>query len=151
LYRRIKGPVPTADEIGRLGQAQVLRVGTDLSLVAYGASTWTALEVAETLAAQGVEAEVIDLRSLVPLDEAAVLASVKKTGRALVVHEDQGTGGFGGEVAARIADRAFAWLDAPVRRVAYPDSPVPFAKALEQALLPNAARVLEVARSVLAF
>ena len=96
----------------------VVRAGRDMTMVAYGVATWTCLEAAEKLAALGIEAEVIDLRTLVPLDEETVLASVKKTGRALVVHEDQSTGGFGGEIAARIADAAFAWLDAPVRRVA---------------------------------
>jgi pyruvate/2-oxoglutarate/acetoin dehydrogenase E1 component len=91
------------------------------------------------------------LRTLVPFDEATVLASVRKTGRVVVVHEAQGTGGFGGEVAARIADGAFAWLDAPVKRVAYPDLPSPYAKVLEQALLPSRDKVVEAARQVLAF
>jgi 2-oxoisovalerate dehydrogenase E1 component len=151
LYRRIKEALPGATLVGRLGEARVVRMGRDLTLVAYGASTWTALEAAETLAGEGVEAEVIDLRSLVPFDEGAVLASVKKTGRALIVHEDQLTAGFGAEVAARIADRAFSWLDAPVQRVAYPDRPSPYAKVLERELLPNPERVLAAAREILAY
>ena len=93
----------------------------------------------------------VDLRTLVPYDEETVLASVKKTGRALVVHEAQLTGGFGAEVAARLADAAFPWLDAPVRRVAYPDRPVPYAKNLEKALLPDRDKVLAAARELLAF
>lgn len=151
LYRRIKGPVPGPEAVGRLGEARVVREGKDVSLVAYGASTWTALEAADALALEGVEAEVVDLRTLVPFDEETVLASVTKTGRAVVVHEDQLTGGFGGEIVARIADRAFAWLDAPVRRVAYADAPSPFAKKLEQALLPTTDKVLAAVRDVLAF
>ena len=151
LYRRIKEELPPAEVVGRLGEARVARPGRDLTLVGYGASTWTALEVAAALAADGVEAEVIDLRTLVPFDEETVLASVKKTGRAIVVHEDQLTGGFGGEVAARIADAAFSWLDAPVRRVGYPDRPSPYAKVLERQLLPDKEKVLAVAREVLAY
>ena len=151
LYRRIKAVLPEADAVGRLGVARVLRAGADVTLVGYGASTWTALEAAEALAAEGVEAEVVDLRTLVPLDEETVLESVKKTGRVVIVHEAQVTGGFGGEIAARIADGAFSWLDAPVRRVAYPDVPVPFAKVLEKELMPTTARLLDAVREVLAF
>ncbi|HSL82290.1 MAG TPA: dehydrogenase E1 component subunit alpha/beta [Thermoanaerobaculia bacterium] len=151
LYRRIKGPLPGPEVVGRLGEARVARAGRDLTIVAYGASTWTALAAAEALAGEGVEAEVIDLRTLVPFDEETVLASVRKTGRALVVHEDQATGGFGAEVAARIADRAFSWLDAPVRRIAYPDRPSPYAKVLERELMPDEAKVLAAAREILAY
>jgi 2-oxoisovalerate dehydrogenase E1 component len=151
LYRRVKEPLPPAEVIGRLGEARVARPGRDLTIIAYGASTWTALEAAEALAGEGVEAEVIDLRTLVPFDEATVLASVRRTGRALIVHEDQVTGGFGAEVAARIADGAFSWLDAPVKRVAYPDRPSPYAKLLERQLLPDKDRVLAAARELLAY
>ncbi len=151
LYRRIKGVLPGADEVGELGRALVRRTGDDLTLVGYGASTWTCLDAAEALAEEGVEATVIDLRTLVPFDEETVLASVRATGRVVIVHEDQITGGFGAEIAARIADAAFAWLDAPVRRVAYPDLPIPYAKKLEQALLPSRDKVLDAARDVLAF
>ena len=151
LYRRVKETMPPGDHVERLGEARVVRPGKDLTLVGYGASTWTCLEAAEELAREGAEAEVLDLRTLVPLDEETVLASVRKSGRALVVHEAQATGGFGAEVAARIAERAFPWLDAPVRRVAYPDRPVPYARALEQELLPTREKVLAAARSLLTF
>jgi pyruvate/2-oxoglutarate/acetoin dehydrogenase E1 component/TPP-dependent pyruvate/acetoin dehydrogenase alpha subunit len=151
LYRRIKEVLPAGDHVVPLGVAQTLREGRDLTFVAYGASTWLCLEAAEALAAEGVSAEVIDLRTLVPFDEATVLASVKKTGRAVVVHEDLLTAGFGGEVVARIADAAFAWLDAPVKRVAYPDRPSPYAKVLEGQLLPDRDKVLAAARETLAF
>jgi len=151
LYRRIKEELPEEIPVGELGRARVVREGKHLSLIAYGASTWTALEAAEELAREGVEVEVVDLRTLVPLDEETVVASVKKTSRALVVHEALLTGGFGAEVAARLADLAFPWLDAPVRRVAYPDRPSPYAKALEQALLPGEEKVLAAARELLRF
>ncbi|MCP3959979.1 MAG: hypothetical protein GY719_19210 [bacterium] len=117
LYRRIKAVLPGPGEVAELGRAAVRREGSDLTLVAYGATVWTALEVAEELSVEGVEAEVVDLRTLVPLDEETVIASVRKTNRALIVHEAQGTSGFGGEVAARIAEHAFPWLDAPIRRM----------------------------------
>ena len=151
LYRRIKAILPGADEVGELGKAAVRREGTDLTLVSYGAGVWTAMEAAQELESEGVSAEVVDLRTLVPLDEDTVLTSVRKTGRAVIVHEAQGTAGFGGEIAARIAEKAFAWLDAPVRRVTYPDRAVPFAKKLEQALMPTRDKVLEAAREALAF
>ncbi len=151
LYRRIKEALPEGDGAARLGEARVMRPGRHLTLVAYGASTWVCMEVAEELAKEGVEAEVVDLRTLVPYDEETVLASVKKTGRALVVYEAQLTLGFGAEVAARLADAAFPWLDAPVRRVAYPDRPVPYSRVLEGALLPDKAKVLAAARELVRF
>lgn len=151
LYRRIKEALPEGDDVGRLGEARVVRRGRDLTMVAYGASTWVCLDAAEQLAKEGVEVEVVDLRTLVPYDEATVLASVQKTSRALVVHEAPLTLGFGAEVAARLADAAFPWLDAPVRRVTYPDRPVPYARVLEAVLLPDAAKVLAAARELLAF
>jgi 2-oxoisovalerate dehydrogenase E1 component len=151
LYRRIKEVLPEGDGAAVLGEARVMRPGKHLTLVGYGASTWTCLEAADELAKEGIEAEVIDLRTLVPYDEETVLTSVKKTGRALVVHEAQLTLGFGAEVAARLADAAFPWLDAPVRRVTYPDRPVPYARALENVLLPSRDKVLAEARALLAF
>ena len=154
LYRRVKEKLAAPsgeDGAGRLGEAAVRRPGRDLSLVAYGGSVPLALEAAAVLAGEGIEAEVVDLRTLVPFDEETVLASIRKTSRALVVHEAQQTGGFGAEVAARIADTGFRWLDAPVRRLAYPDRPVPYARVLEQELLPGKDRVLAAARELLAF
>lgn len=148
LYRRIKEQLPEGDGAVRLGEAKVMREGTHLTLVGYGATTWTALEAADELTKDGIEAEVIDLRTLVPYDEETVLASVKKTHRALVVHEAPLTLGFGAEVVARLADVAFPWLDAPIRRVAYPDRPVPYSKVLENALLPNKDKVVAAAREL---
>jgi 2-oxoisovalerate dehydrogenase E1 component beta subunit len=151
LYRRVKEVLPEGDVVGVLGQARVARPGRDLTLVGYGASTWTCLEAAEELAKGGVEAEVVDLRTLVPYDEETVLASVQKTARALVVHEAPLTLGFGAEVAARLADAAFPYLDAPIRRVTYPDRPVPYARVLEQQLLPSKDKVLAAALKLLAY
>jgi 2-oxoisovalerate dehydrogenase E1 component len=151
LYRRIKAILPQADEVPELGRAKVRRAGTDLTFVSWGACLWTCLEAAEELAKEGLECEVVDLRTLVPLDEETVLASVRKTNRAVVVYESQLTGGFGGEIAARLAEKAFAHLDAPIERVAFEDRAVPFSKKLEQAMLPTLDKVLAAARRTLEF
>ncbi len=151
LYRRIKSVLPDGDAVARIGEAMVMRAGKHLTLIGYGATTWVCLEAADELAKSGVEAEVVDLRTLVPYDEETVLASVKRTGRALVVHEAPLTLGFGAEVAARLADAAFPWLDAPIRRVTYPDRPVPYAKNLEKVLLPDKGKVVAAARELVAF
>jgi 2-oxoisovalerate dehydrogenase E1 component len=126
-----------------IGSAAVRREGRDLTIVTYGAMVWTALAAADQLAAQGVEAEVIDLRSLVPLDEATIEASVKRTSRVLLLHEDTRRGGFGGELAAILSDRLFYFLDAPIRRVAAPDTPVPYSPPLEHDFLPKVEQVVE--------
>ncbi|MEM6454968.1 MAG: dehydrogenase E1 component subunit alpha/beta [Acidobacteriota bacterium] len=152
LYRRIKGALPGADATPPpLGRAQIVRPGNAITLIGYGVSTWICLAAADALAKEdGVEAEVIDLRTLVPFDDEAVQRAVRRTGRAVVVHEAQRTSGFAGEIMARIAETCFDWLDAPLRRVTYPDRPSPYAKPLEQRLLPDARRVLATAREVLA-
>lgn len=151
LYRRIKFPLADFDTPPALGRAKVRRQGHDLTFVTYGAQVWTCLEAAERLAEEGIEAEVVDLRTLVPYDEETVHKSVKKTHRALVVHEAQRTAGFGAEIAARLADETFPWLDAPIRRVAYPDRAVPFAKGLEKELLPDVDSVVQAARELVGF
>lgn len=151
LYRRIKQDIPEGDYTVPLGPAAVVRQGGDLSIITYGAMVWVAQEVAETLDKEGVSVEIVDARTLLPLDEETILASVRKTSRALVLHEATLTGGVGGEIAARIAEKAFDCLDAPVVRMAAPDAPVPFSPTLEEAFLPNAARVLEKARWLLAY
>ena len=151
LYRRVKEALPEGDLVAELGRARVVRRGRDLTLVGYGVTTWTCLAVAEELAAEGVEVEVVDLRTLVPLDEETVVTSVRRTNRALVVHEATLTGGFGAEVTARLADAAFPWLDAPLRRVAHADRPSPFAKNLEKVLLPSEGKVAAAARELLAY
>ena len=137
LYRRAKGPVPEGDEIVPIGVAATRRDGHDITLVTYGAMVTPSLEAADQLAGEGVEVEVIDLRSLLPYDKAAVFASLEKTNRVLVVHEDVKTLGLGAELSAVIMEERFDKLDAPVMRLTYPDSHVPFSHVLEAANLPN--------------
>jgi pyruvate/2-oxoglutarate/acetoin dehydrogenase E1 component len=151
LYRRIKEVLPEGELVEEIGKARIARAGSQITLVGYGASTWTCLEAADALAKEGIDTEVVDLRSLMPWDRETVLASVRKTARCVIVHEPQRTLGFGAEIAAELAESAFAWLDAPIGRVAYPDRPVPYAKSLEKILLPDAAKVVAAAREALAF
>jgi 2-oxoisovalerate dehydrogenase E1 component beta subunit len=146
LYRRIKDDVPGDDYIVPIGKAAIRRVGTHLSIVTFGAMVHVALDAAEQLASAGIETEVIDLRTLAPLDKETVLASIAKTSRALILHEAPRTGGIGGEIAATIAEEAFEYLDAPVTRVASLDTTVPYSPPLEAAFLPDAARVVAAAR-----
>ncbi len=151
LYRRVKENLPEGEYTVPIGKASVYREGKDLSIITYGAMVYVAEEAAAELAKEGKSVEIIDLRTVFPFDEAAVLESVKKTSRAIVLHEDTLTGGIGGEVVARITEKAFAYLDAPVVRIAAPDTPVPYSPPLEEAFLPNAAKVLEKARWLLQY
>jgi 2-oxoisovalerate dehydrogenase E1 component len=137
LYRSLKGLVPDGYFTTPIGKARIARQGDDLTIVGYGVSVHWALEAATVLAAEGVEVEVIDLRTLLPWDKDTVLESVRRTSRALVLHEAPLTGGFGGEVAATIAQEAFDDLDAPVTRLGGSDTPIPFAEALEEMLSPR--------------
>jgi 2-oxoisovalerate dehydrogenase E1 component beta subunit len=134
-----------------IGSAAIRRSGDDGTVLAYGAMVWTALEAAAQLAEQGIEVEVIDLRSLVPLDLDTIEASIRKTGRVLLVHEDSVRGGFGGELAAQIADRCFPYLDAPILRVGAPDTPVPYSPPLELDFLPGVADVRAGIERLLAY
>ncbi|HYL06762.1 MAG TPA: alpha-ketoacid dehydrogenase subunit beta [Thermoanaerobaculia bacterium] len=169
LYRRLKDELPPrqaapaaaaagaaqgaaeagAGEVVPIGRARLARSGRDLSVVTYGAMLHVALEAAERLAAEGIDLEVLDLRTVKPIDEDAVLATVRKTNKVLVLTEEQLSGSVAGEVAARIAERGFAWLDGPVHRLCCPDTPVPYSPTLEEAYLPNVdklcARVRELA------
>jgi 2-oxoisovalerate dehydrogenase E1 component beta subunit len=151
LYRRIKDEVPEEDYIVPLGKAAVRREGQDLSIITFGAMTHTALDAATALAGEGIDAEVIDLRSLAPLDRDAILESVAKTSRALLLHEATLTGVIGGELAAIISEHAFEYLDAPVMRVASQDAPVPYAPPLEAAFLPNVEKVVAAAKKLIAY
>jgi pyruvate/2-oxoglutarate/acetoin dehydrogenase E1 component len=148
LYRRVKGEVPDGTYETPL-TARLAREGTDLTVVTYGAMVHTALEATEDL--DGASVEVLDLRSLVPLDEEAILASVHKTSKVLIVDEANQTCAAGAQVAAVIAEKGFEDLDGPVRRVATPDVPIPFSPPLEQALLPSVDRVKEAARELLEY
>jgi len=146
LYRRIKEEIPATDYTVPLGRAAIFRPGSDLSIVTYAAMVYVAQQAAETLEQEGISTEIIDLRTLLPLDEETILASVRKTSRVIILHEDTLTGGVGGEIAARISEKAFDRLDAPVVRIAAPDCPVPYSPPLESAFLPSANRVVEKAR-----
>jgi 2-oxoisovalerate dehydrogenase E1 component beta subunit len=151
LYRRAKGPVPEGDAIVPIGQAAVRRPGTDVTLVTYGAMVMHSLEAAEHASKEGVEVEVIDLRTLAPLDKDAIFASLERTNRVLVVHEDVKTLGLGAEIAALIMEERFEQLDAPVLRVTYPDTHCPFSAVLEQYNLPNPEKILDGIRRVAAY
>jgi 2-oxoisovalerate dehydrogenase E1 component beta subunit len=152
LYRRIKETLPAGDDLTPIGQARVAREGTDLTIVTWSAMVWKSLEAAERLAVQdGIAVEVLDLRSLMPLDDDAIMASVRKTNRVLIVHEDTRTGGVAGEITARINELAFEWLDAPVRRVAAHDVPLPYAPTLEDYVLPQADDIVAASRWLLSY
>ena len=152
LYRRIKDTLPPGDHVVPIGKARVAREGRDLSIVTYAATVWKALEAAEQLEKQdGLSVEVIDLRTLAPLDDEAIFTSVQKTNRALVVHEDTRTGGFAGEITARINESCFEWLDAPVYRITAHDVPLPYAPQLEDFVLPQTTDIVNVSRKLAAY
>ena len=152
-YRLIKDEVPEGEEIlVPIGPAKVTREGTDLTVFAYGMMHHYALEAAETVASEGVDVEVVDLRTLYPIDRETILHSVKKTSKALIVHEDNLTGGYGAEVAATIAEWGFMDLDAPVRRLAGPDVPaVPFSHPMQEWFMVNPQKIAEAIRDLAAF
>jgi pyruvate/2-oxoglutarate/acetoin dehydrogenase E1 component len=151
LYRRAKGPVPEGDEIVPIGVAATRREGSDATLLTYGAMVTPSLEAADRMAKEGVEVEVIDLRSLMPLDKGAIFTSLEKTSRVLVVHEDVKTLGLGAELSAMIVEERFDHLDAPVLRVTYPDTHAPFSHVLEASNLPNTDKIVEALRRLAAY
>ena len=148
LYRRIKEELPEQDYVVPLGKAVVRREGKHLTIVSYAAMMHTSLEAADALSKEGIDAEVIDLRTLLPLDEETILNSVRKTNRCLVVHEDTKTGGIAGEIAAILFEKAFQDLDGPLVRVTSLDTPVPYAPTLEDAFLPSAQKVFTAAKEL---
>ena len=151
LYRRIKEELPTEDFVVPIGKAATRREGEDLSIITWGAMVYTALDAAAELEKEGVSIEVIDLRSILPLDVDAILETAKKTSKVIVLHEATLTGGPGGEVVARIAEHAFEHLDGPIVRIAPPDTPVPYSPPLEEAFLPQVADVVAKARELAAY
>ena len=149
LYRRVKDEVPAGDHVVPIGQARIARSGRDLSIITYAATVWKALEAADQLEREdGLSVEVLDLRTLLPLDDDAIVASVKKTNRVLLVHEDTRTGGIAGEITARINERAFEWLDAPIWRVTAADVPLPYSPPLEDYVLPQTGDIVRAARQL---
>jgi 2-oxoisovalerate dehydrogenase E1 component beta subunit len=151
-YRLIKGEVPETDFIVPIGQADIKRPGQDLTVLAYGLMLHESLRAADVLASEGVDAEVVDLRTLAPLDKETILTSVRKTGKVLIVHEDNKTGGLGGELSAIIAEEAFEWLDGPITRVCAPDVPaVPFSHPMQDFFMPDAVRIAAAMRQLAAY
>jgi 2-oxoisovalerate dehydrogenase E1 component beta subunit len=152
LYRRIKEEMPQGDHVVPIGKARIAREGTDVSIITYAATVWKALEAAEQLQKEdGLSVEVLDLRTLLPMDDEAIVATVKKTNRVMIVHEDTRTGGVAGEITARINEHAFEWLDAPILRVTAADVPLPFAPPLEDYVLPQVTDIVSVARRLAAY
>ncbi len=153
LYRRVKEQVPeNGDLVTPIGSARLAREGTDLSIITYSAMVWKALEAADILEKEdGLRVEVLDLRTLLPLDDAAIAETVRKTNKVMIVHEDTRTGGVAGEITARINETSFEWLDGPVLRVTAADTPLPYAPALEDYVLPQTADVVTVARRLAAY
>jgi 2-oxoisovalerate dehydrogenase E1 component beta subunit len=148
LYRRIKEELPEEEYTVPIGKAVTRREGRDLTILSYAAMMHTSLEAAAELEKEGIAAEVIDLRTLMPLDKEAILASVKKTNKLLIVHEDTRTGGIAGEIASLVCENAFEDLDGPIARVTSLDTPVPYAPTLEEHFLPNVAKVAAAAREL---
>ncbi|HSA93462.1 MAG TPA: alpha-ketoacid dehydrogenase subunit beta [Terriglobales bacterium] len=151
LYRRIKEDLPEEEYTVPLGKARVAREGHDLSIITYAAMLQVALEAAETLAKEGIDIEVLDLRTLAPLDREAITATVRKTNKAIILHEDTKTGGIAGEVTAVIHEECFDDLDGPVVRIASLDTPVPFSPPLEEVFLPKVGDVVREARRLKAY
>jgi 2-oxoisovalerate dehydrogenase E1 component beta subunit len=153
LYRRIKDELPDGEEIlTPIGEARVAREGSDLTIVTWSAMVWKAMEAAERLEVEdGSSVEVLDLRTLVPMDSDAIARSVRKTGKVMVAHEDARTGGYAGEITARINELAFDWLDGPIVRVTAEDTPIPYAAALEDFVLPQTDDIVDAARGLLAY
>ena len=151
-YRLVRGDVPEGDYTIPLGVADVKRQGTDVTIVSYGLTLHYCLEAAEQISGEGVSVEVVDLRTLTPLDTETVLESIKKTGKLLIVHEDNITGGVGAEIAALVAEQAFEYLDGPISRLCGPDIPtMPFALNLEEAYMPDTEKVVQALRKLAAY
>lgn len=151
-YRLIKGEVPEGEILVPIGPANVTRAGSDLTVFSYGMMHYYTLQAAETVAKEGIDVEVVDLRTLYPVDRETILKSVTKTGKALIVHEDNLTGGYGGEIAAIIAEEAFSALDAPVRRLAGPDVPaVPFSHPMQDWFMLNPAKIADAIRKLASY
>ena len=151
LYHRIAAVMPTGDHLVPIGSARVARDGGDVTIITFGAALWKALDAAAELAVAGVAAEVLDLRTLAPLDDATVFTSVRKTHRALVVHDDRRTGGLAGEITARISEHCFEWLDAPVLRITAPDLPLPFSPAHVDGLPPQVPDIVMAVKRLVAY
>ena len=148
LCRHLKGEVPADDYVVPIGVADIKRAGQDLTVITYGAMAYESLQAAETLAEEGIDVEIIDVRTLKPLDRDTILDSVRRTSKVAVIHEAYRSYGAGGEIAAIIAEEAFEWLDAPIVRITAPDTPVPYSPYLEDAFRPNATKIADALRNL---
>jgi 2-oxoisovalerate dehydrogenase E1 component beta subunit len=151
LYRRVKEELPQEEYLVPIGQADIKRPGEDISVITYGAMVHRALEAAEILAKEAISVEVVDLRTLLPLDKERILESVKKTNKVILLHEDTRTGGIAGELAAILSEEAFEYLDGPIMRITAPDTPVPFSPPLEEFFLPKTSNIVWLARQLAAY
>jgi len=151
LYRRIKEELPEEEYLVPIGKADIKRRGSDISVITYGAMVHNALEAAVVLAEEGIDLEVLDLRTLLPLDKERILESVKKTNKVILLHEDVRTGGIAGELSAIIAEEAFEYLDAPIMRITAPDTPVPYSPPLEEFFFPKTSDIIRVAKQLAAY
>jgi 2-oxoisovalerate dehydrogenase E1 component beta subunit len=151
LYRRVKEELPEDDYTVPIGKATIRRKGTDVSVITYGAMVYVALDAAKELEKEGIDLEVVDLRSLLPFDRETVLNSVKRTSKVILLHEDTRIGGFAGELAAVISEDGFEYLDGPIRRITAPDTPVPYSPPLEEFFLPKVSDVVRVSRELYAY
>jgi len=151
LYRRVKEELPEGEILVPIGKADVKRTGKDISVITYGAMVHLALEAASILEKEGLELEIVDLRTLLPLDKERILESVKKTNKVILLHEDTRTGGISGEIAAIITEEAFEYLDGPIMRITAPDTPIPYSPPLEEFFLPKTRDIVGVARQLAAY
>ncbi len=151
LYRRIKDSIPDEDYIVPIGKARIAREGNDVSVITYGAMVHTALETAQLLEENGVSCEIVDLRTILPLDKKSILGSVKKTSKVVVLHEQTKTGGVGAEVSALLSEYCFDFLDGPILRVAAPDTPVPYSAQMEEAFIPQTKDVVAAVEKVMRY
>jgi 2-oxoisovalerate dehydrogenase E1 component beta subunit len=148
LYRRIKEVLPDDEYLVPIGKADVKRPGKDITVITYGAMVHNALEAASVLAEEGIDLEILDLRTLLPLDKERILESVKKTSKVILLHEDVRTGGIAGELSAIIAEEAFEYLDGPIMRITAPDTPVPYSPPLEEFFFPKTSDIIRVAKQL---
>src|ERR687888_2092335 len=150
-YRRVKGEVPSDDYVLPIGRAEIKRHGRDLSIITYGIGVHLALDASERLASEGIDVEILDLRTLLPLDTEAIKETVARTSKVLILHEDNKTGGIGAEVAALVAEESFEELDGPIMRLAAADTHIPYAPSLEEAILPNVDKVIQAAKRLVEY
>jgi len=151
LYRRIKDSIPEEDYVVPIGKARIVLEGKDVSIITYGAMVYTAIEAAKALSGKGISCEIVDLRTILPLDKGTIFNTVKKTNKVVVLHEQTKTGGIGAEVSSLISEYCFDYLDGPIVRIAAPDTPVPYSAQMEEAFIPQTTDVVSVVEKLLRY